>query len=273
MIPVALRRWRRRPARRRRGARSPRSAASCGATNTRPCSTCRSRSKGALIARIARGARHGPDRASIREPVATLAHDVASRDRSRPAPDRSLPPARRRRARLSARRPAALRNRRATATRRRGARRRSLRRLPARDEPRRQAVARSELACADRRGSRTPASPSCCPWGSAAERARSERLAAGQPSARVPPLAVAGSARRACWRVPNSSSASTPGSCTSPRRSARRRWRCSSRPTRGSPASNARAAPRATWAGSVACPPVDEVADAAGALLRRVPRC
>ncbi len=32
--------------------------------------------KGALIARMARGVRHGPDRASIREPVATLAHDV-----------------------------------------------------------------------------------------------------------------------------------------------------------------------------------------------------
>ncbi len=32
--------------------------------------------KGALIARLARGVRHGPDRASIREPVATLAHDV-----------------------------------------------------------------------------------------------------------------------------------------------------------------------------------------------------
>ena len=32
--------------------------------------------KGALIALIARGVRHGPDRASIREPIATLAHDV-----------------------------------------------------------------------------------------------------------------------------------------------------------------------------------------------------
>lgn len=32
--------------------------------------------KGALIASMARGVRHGPDRASIREPVATLAHDV-----------------------------------------------------------------------------------------------------------------------------------------------------------------------------------------------------
>ncbi len=32
--------------------------------------------KGALIARMARGVRHGPDRASIREPVAAFAHDV-----------------------------------------------------------------------------------------------------------------------------------------------------------------------------------------------------
>ncbi len=32
--------------------------------------------KGALIALVARGVRHGPDRASIREPVATFAHDV-----------------------------------------------------------------------------------------------------------------------------------------------------------------------------------------------------
>ena len=32
--------------------------------------------KGALIARLATGPRHGPDRASIREPLATLAHNV-----------------------------------------------------------------------------------------------------------------------------------------------------------------------------------------------------
>jgi len=32
--------------------------------------------KGAVIAGLARGVRHGPDRASIREPIATLAHDV-----------------------------------------------------------------------------------------------------------------------------------------------------------------------------------------------------
>jgi heptosyltransferase-1 len=32
--------------------------------------------KGAVIARMARGVRHGPDRASIREPIAALLHDV-----------------------------------------------------------------------------------------------------------------------------------------------------------------------------------------------------
>jgi heptosyltransferase-1 len=35
--------------------------------------------KGALIARAARGRRHGFDRASVREPIATLAHDVHHR--------------------------------------------------------------------------------------------------------------------------------------------------------------------------------------------------
>jgi heptosyltransferase-1 len=35
--------------------------------------------KGALIARLARGAHHGPDRASIREPIATLVHDRITR--------------------------------------------------------------------------------------------------------------------------------------------------------------------------------------------------
>jgi len=35
--------------------------------------------KGAAIARLARGRRHGPDRASIREPIATLAHDAHHR--------------------------------------------------------------------------------------------------------------------------------------------------------------------------------------------------
>lgn len=35
--------------------------------------------KGALLAHMARGVRHGPDRQSIREPVATLAHDIHHR--------------------------------------------------------------------------------------------------------------------------------------------------------------------------------------------------
>ena len=68
--------------------------------------------KGALIARMARGVRHGPDRASIREPLATLLHDVHHADRSRSAFHRALPRARCRFARLSRRRPASIRTRR-----------------------------------------------------------------------------------------------------------------------------------------------------------------
>ena len=76
VIPVALRRWRRRPlavatwrelASFRRELRRERYAAVLD---------LQEQVKGALIARVARGVRHGPDRASIREPIATLAHDV-----------------------------------------------------------------------------------------------------------------------------------------------------------------------------------------------------
>ena len=76
VIPVALRRWRRHLlaaatwselASFRRELRRERYAAVLD---------LQEQIKGALIARIARGVRHGPDRASIREPIATLAHDV-----------------------------------------------------------------------------------------------------------------------------------------------------------------------------------------------------
>jgi heptosyltransferase-1 len=76
VIPVALRRWRhhllaaatwRELASFRRELRRVRYAAVLD---------LQEQMKGALIARMARGVRHGPDRASIREPVATLAHDV-----------------------------------------------------------------------------------------------------------------------------------------------------------------------------------------------------
>jgi heptosyltransferase-1 len=74
VIPVALRRWRRRPlapatwreiAAFRRELRRETYAAVLD---------LQEQVKGALVARLARGPRHGPDRASIREPVATLAH-------------------------------------------------------------------------------------------------------------------------------------------------------------------------------------------------------
>jgi len=78
-IPVAFRRWRHRPfaaatwreiaAFRRDLRREPYAAVL----------DLQEQVKGALIARAARGARHGPDRASIREPLATLAHDAHHR--------------------------------------------------------------------------------------------------------------------------------------------------------------------------------------------------
>jgi heptosyltransferase-1 len=76
VIPIAFRRWRHRlfaaatwpeVAALRRELRSTRYAAILD---------LQEQVKGALIARLARGVRHGPDRASIREPVATLLHDA-----------------------------------------------------------------------------------------------------------------------------------------------------------------------------------------------------
>ncbi|MET0682490.1 MAG: lipopolysaccharide heptosyltransferase I [Casimicrobiaceae bacterium] len=76
IVPVALRRWRHRP---------------FAASSWREFATFRhalrreeyaavldlqEQVKGALIARLARGVRHGPDRMSIREPVASLLHDT-----------------------------------------------------------------------------------------------------------------------------------------------------------------------------------------------------
>ena len=76
VIPVALRRWRhqllaaatwREAAAFRRALRGERYAAILD---------LQEQVKGAALARLARGVRHGPDRASIREPIATLLHDV-----------------------------------------------------------------------------------------------------------------------------------------------------------------------------------------------------
>ena len=79
VIPIAVRRWRHRPfaaatwrelANFRRAVRVNRYSAILD---------LQEQVKGALIARTARGMRHGPDRASIREPVATLLHDAHHR--------------------------------------------------------------------------------------------------------------------------------------------------------------------------------------------------
>lgn len=75
-VPVALRRWRRRPFM----ATTWREIAAFRRELQRDAYDAvldlQEQVKGALIARLARGPRHGPDRASIREPIATLAHDV-----------------------------------------------------------------------------------------------------------------------------------------------------------------------------------------------------
>jgi len=75
VIPVALRRWWRRPF----AASSWREFASfrhaLRRENYAAVLDLQEQVKGALIARIARGVRHGPDRSSIREPIATLLHE------------------------------------------------------------------------------------------------------------------------------------------------------------------------------------------------------
>jgi len=76
VIPIAFRRWRHRLL---AAATWPEVAAlrrDLHATRYAAILDLQEQVKGALIARIARGVRHGPDRASIREPVATLLHDV-----------------------------------------------------------------------------------------------------------------------------------------------------------------------------------------------------
>jgi heptosyltransferase-1 len=79
VVPFALRRWRQAPLSRmtwreiaafRRELKTDRYAAILD---------LQEQIKGALIARAARGQRHGFDRRSVREPIATLAHDVHHR--------------------------------------------------------------------------------------------------------------------------------------------------------------------------------------------------
>jgi heptosyltransferase-1 len=76
VIPVAMRRWRHRPF----AASTWREVAAFRHALQRDAYAAvldlQEQIKGAVIARMARGVRHGPDRASIREPMATLLHDV-----------------------------------------------------------------------------------------------------------------------------------------------------------------------------------------------------
>jgi heptosyltransferase-1 len=75
IVPVALRRWWHRPF----AASSWRELASFRHALRREEYSAvldlQEQVKGALIARMARGVRHGPDRVSIREPVASFLHD------------------------------------------------------------------------------------------------------------------------------------------------------------------------------------------------------
>jgi len=79
VIPLALRRWRRTPL-----ARETRREFAVFRADLRRDSYCaildlQEQIKGAVVARMARGLRHGFDRASIREPVASLLDDVHHR--------------------------------------------------------------------------------------------------------------------------------------------------------------------------------------------------
>ena len=104
--------------------------------------------------------------------------------------------------------------------------RRAVRRRAARDEPRRQAVARGALARGDRRlrrgRIRDRAAVGQRRRGGAQPPAR-----AGQRERRRPRVAVAAAMSRRCSRTRRSPSASIPASRISPRRSARRRSRSS----------------------------------------------
>jgi heptosyltransferase-1 len=191
VIPVALRRWRRRVL----AASTWREIAAfrrdIGRDDYAAILDLQEQLKGAVIASAARGPRHGPDRTSIREPVATLLHDVHHViDRNQHLIDRCRqlaasalgyrvdgPP----RFGLVAPMPAAGQM------------------LPDRpyliflhatsraDKLWPEASWRALIATFANAGSTI-----LLPWGKSDERARSERLAAGEPAALVPPRQTLG---------------------------------------------------------------------------------
>jgi heptosyltransferase-1 len=76
VIPVALRRWRRDPFAGRTWREMRALRAALRAERYDAVIDAQEQVKGAVIARLARGPRHGLDRASIREPAATWLHDA-----------------------------------------------------------------------------------------------------------------------------------------------------------------------------------------------------
>jgi heptosyltransferase-1 len=76
VIPVALRRWRRAPVAPSTWREFRAFRRDIGSVEYLAVLDLQEQVKGALLARLARGVHHGPDRHSIREPIATLAHDV-----------------------------------------------------------------------------------------------------------------------------------------------------------------------------------------------------
>ncbi|MEP6942899.1 MAG: lipopolysaccharide heptosyltransferase I [Betaproteobacteria bacterium] len=79
VIPVALRRWRRRPLARATWRELGTFRRELAAERYTAVIDFQEQVKGALIASMARGPTHGPDRASIREPAATLAYRYTHR--------------------------------------------------------------------------------------------------------------------------------------------------------------------------------------------------
>ena len=76
VIPFGLRRWRHRLAARETWAEFAAFRRALREDDYAAVLDLQEQVKGALITAMSRGIRHGPDRASIREPIATLVHDV-----------------------------------------------------------------------------------------------------------------------------------------------------------------------------------------------------
>jgi len=76
IVPFALRRWRRRVLARVTWREIAAFRHELAGSRYAAIIDLQEQVKGALIARVARGRRHGFDRASVREPIATLGHDV-----------------------------------------------------------------------------------------------------------------------------------------------------------------------------------------------------